>query len=408
MATNSSRNITSVDVALAAAGYNMVSSTAFLLAPMLAYLCLCAARQGARPSGGFGKFMIVLELVDSVPEAAIIADATASGTLSWTFVVSIFFLNLSNTFATAIDYTATRSSTTLHRMLFSSIFFSVGMLMYSIPTTVYGSFKNSFMADEIGWLHAVSLVAGTFVGAALIVLLMHVEHRKEQNAPVSQSDPQVAVARTQTVLQNAINEHRAILAEFRRHDEPNKNAEYAALVRRELESRVQKLSEIQALLTGAGRLSEGVSSPITDDAHRLVSEQLTDELADSALAPLLSQRGGGSVESLGRRVLKLLLIMLAISTWSVLLTFALSFLFYFLAGNEAASYADLVCEGLSGGAFLATVAGTSLPRLQQDAYRANLSTLAYRTVGILAFELGLLMALFLDLLLGQPKHVPTM
>jgi hypothetical protein len=66
-------NATSVHVALSAASYNAVSATAFLLAPMLAYFCLCAARQGARPSGGFGKFMIVLELVDAVPEAAIIA-----------------------------------------------------------------------------------------------------------------------------------------------------------------------------------------------------------------------------------------------------------------------------------------------------------------------------------------------
>ncbi len=395
-------------MALAAAGYNAVSSVAFLLAPMLAYLCLCAARQGARPSGGFGKFMIILELVDAVPEAAIIADATASGTLSWTFVASIFFLNLSNTFATAIDYTATRSSHALHRMLFSSIFFSVGMLMYSIPTTVYGTFRYNFMADTIGWLHAVSLVAGTFIGAGLIVLLMHVEHRKEQNAPVSDSDPHVAVARTQTVLQNAINEHRAILAEFKKHDAPHANVEYSSAVRRELEERVRKLTEIQTLLTGAGRLSEGVSSPITDDAQRLVAEQLTDELADSALAPLLSQRGAGRVESLNRRVLKLLGIMLAIATWSVLLTFALSFLFHWLAGNAAATYADLICEGLSGGAFLATVAGTSLPRLQQDAYRANLSTLAYRTVGILAFEAGLLTALFLDLLLGTPQHAVTM
>jgi hypothetical protein len=68
-------NATAVHVALSAASYNAVSATAFLLAPMLAYLCLCAARQGARPSGGFGKFMIVLELVDAVPEAAIIAGA---------------------------------------------------------------------------------------------------------------------------------------------------------------------------------------------------------------------------------------------------------------------------------------------------------------------------------------------
>jgi hypothetical protein len=74
-------------------------------------------------------------------------------TITWTFVVSIFMLNLANTFATAIDFTATRSSAVLHRLLYCSIFFrctfvvdkcrlltsyiacSVGMLMYSINTT---------------------------------------------------------------------------------------------------------------------------------------------------------------------------------------------------------------------------------------------------------------------------------
>jgi hypothetical protein len=287
-------------------------------------------------------------------------------------------------------------------MLFSSIFFSVGMLMYSIPTTVYGTFRYNFEANELGWLHTLSLIGGTFIGAGLIVLLMHVEHRKEQNAPVSENDPQVAVARTLTVLQNAINQHRHILDEFNQLAEPNKNADYAKSVRRQLEDRLRNLTEIESLLTGAGRLSENVSSPITDDAQRLVSELLHDELHESPLAPLLNQPA--KVESLSRRVLKLLLIMLGIALWSVSLTFALTFVFYYLSGNDAASYADLVCEGLSGGAFLATVAGTSLPRLQQDAYRANLSTLGYRTVGILAFEAGLLVALFLDLLLGAPPH----
>jgi hypothetical protein len=85
-------NATSVQVALWAASYNAVSSTAFLLAPMLAYFCLCAARQGARPSGGFGKFMIVLELVDAIPEAAIIAGSSVTLMFVFVFLFLTFFL----------------------------------------------------------------------------------------------------------------------------------------------------------------------------------------------------------------------------------------------------------------------------------------------------------------------------
>lgn len=134
--------------------------------------------------------MVALELVDAIPEAAIVADASVAGTLTWTFVVSIFCLNLANTFATAIDFTATRSSRALHRLLFCSIFFSVGMLMYSINTTVYGSFRNAYSRGTRDWSHALFLVFGTFIGALLIVVLMKFEEKAHHHATEDRSsDP---------------------------------------------------------------------------------------------------------------------------------------------------------------------------------------------------------------------------
>jgi hypothetical protein len=134
--------------------------------------------------------MVALELVDAIPEAAIVADAAVAGTLTWTFVVSIFCLNLANTFATAIDFTATRSSRALHRLLYCSIFFSVGMLMYSINTTVYGSFRIAYSKGTRDWSHALFLVFGTFIGALLIVVLMKFEEKAHHHATEDRSsDP---------------------------------------------------------------------------------------------------------------------------------------------------------------------------------------------------------------------------
>jgi hypothetical protein len=50
----------------------------------------------------------------------------------------------------------------------------------------------------------------------------------------------------------------------------------------------------------------------------------------------------------------------------VTLTFVFALFFHWLAGEPVAGYFDVLAEGVSGGAFLATVAGTMLPRTAQD------------------------------------------
>ena len=49
---------------------------------------------------------------------------------------------------------------------------------------------------------------------------------------------------------------------------------------------------------------------------------------------------------------------------------------------------------------MATIAGTMMPRLMQDAYRSNMSRFVYRSVGMIMFLMGLGLAVLLESLTG--------
>jgi hypothetical protein len=66
-------------------------------------------------------------------------------------------------------------------------------------------------------------------------------------------------------------------------------------------------------------------------------------------------------------------------------------------GGHVGLLVDSFAEGLSGGSFLATIAGTMLPRLQQDAYRSRMARIRSRILGLFVFQAGLLFAVALDL-----------
>jgi hypothetical protein len=99
------------------------------------------------------------------------AEAASGMSISWAFIASIFFLNVANTFATSLDYMATSSNAKLHTLLYCAIFFAVGMLCFSISTTVYGGIDASVSVPEL-----VTLFFGTCFGCGLIVALMKLEH----------------------------------------------------------------------------------------------------------------------------------------------------------------------------------------------------------------------------------------
>jgi hypothetical protein len=199
-----------------AALYSCLASSGFVIAVLIAWLILSRLAPGSRPVGNFGKvrkgslfffsffscflyfssqFMILLESIDSIPEAMIIADATASGRMTLAFAFSIFSLNMANTMATALDFLATKPEKVLHRLLLTMIFFSVGSLSFSISSTVFSSFLDHLASGLYTWLNLIPMLGGVVVGALLIWVLMVIEERihARQLANLPSKDEDVAI-----------------------------------------------------------------------------------------------------------------------------------------------------------------------------------------------------------------------
>jgi len=128
---------------------------------------------------------------------------------------------------------------------------------------------------------------------------------------------------------------------------------------------------------------------IVGDTSKIVQDIMLDE------ALPVSQQG----QNIHKRAAKLFLTMLLIGFWAAVLTWGLSLCFFQLsqASHMVVGWMDSFAEGLSGGAFLATIAGTMLPRIQQDAYRTGWSKDKSKILGLILFEFGLLTVVVLDL-----------
>ncbi len=130
----------------------------------------------------------------------------------------------------------------------------------------------------------------------------------------------------------------------------------------------------------------------------MVQDSFYTEMGDMEHTYLLQSRDRRPPESLHRRAAKLLLIMSGLLLLSVLMTFAFTPLFVFLDEDDsgAASYLNAFAEGLLGGAFLATISSTMIPRIQQDSYRSHWSKFTFHSIGMFAFVGGLLFSVLLD------------
>jgi hypothetical protein len=252
-------------------------------------------------AGRFGKFMLCVEMLDAVPESAIIANATVSGTISWAFVIAIFALNICNGLATAMDFLsknrdAGKSSChdSIRICLFICIFFAVGILSYSISANVYADFVHKYDERIRNADHLLVLLGGTVFGGLLIAGLL----------------------RTEDWLH-----HKSV---------------------------------------EAGEV--------------------------------------GPKPSFNTRAAQCLALFFVLWFWTVTLSFGLAAVFWVFVEGNSASFIESALEGLSGGAFLATVAGTMIPRIQEDAMKIPWSDVRKKLVGVVMFELGIMCGVSIDVL----------
>jgi hypothetical protein len=255
----------------------------------------------AEDLGRFGKFMICVELLDAIPEAAIIADATVEGSISWSFVLAICTLNICNGLATAMDFLSnnsdmsySRSQDSIRVCLFVFIFFAIGILSYSISADIYADFVDKYDDSTRGSDHLLLLMGGTIVGGFLIATLMRVE----------------------------------------------------------------------------------------DWLHHKSAETEKIVVKPTFLV----------------RACQCLALFLIIFFWTIALSFGLAAIFWLFVEHNKSAYIESALEGLSGGAFLATVAGTMIPRIHEDANMLHWPEVKKRLVGVCLFELGIMCGVAIDVL----------
>ena len=107
--------------------------------------------------------------------------------------------------------------------------------------------------------------------------------------------------------------------------------------------------------------------------------------------------------SLFRRVVECLALFSLIIVWTMLLSFALTAVFYTFVSEDDAMFLTTLLEGTSGGAFLATVAGTMLPRLQEDAALIPWSGIRRKLTSVFFFELGVLSGVAISILTSDGR-----
>lgn len=104
-----------------------------------------------------------------------IAALTAKGNMNISFGLSLTFLNIANTLASSMDFLATAENYKIHRFVYTALYFSVGMLAYTIPVQVYATYVIHYQDGERNLFHGLVMLVATLTGAGLIVMLMNFE-----------------------------------------------------------------------------------------------------------------------------------------------------------------------------------------------------------------------------------------
>lgn len=493
-----------LEVALTGMFWSACCSSAFLLGSggvsmFLALFCRSKNAEGTASGGGnFGFSMVVLECIDSIPEALVVSQATVNGTIGWTFVLSVFFLNLVNTVASSLDILAQFENVWINRLLMSLLFFVVALLTSSISTDVYGAFDDRYLRGDWDGGHLALLVFGTLVGFLCVVALTLYEqkhaipdwtydrllglHRRISEEKVLHTQRMdrlgelIAQAQARACSSSAVitifptggplslptdgyvsfgsNESKTSTISANSPSDRPRSAAQVPTARfslngdvdgseslsllegstrsrrwsmdhgsdpgglRDLESRMMFLNHQNLNLERGRRLIEGVlenletagmagrrdPSPWVQDVASNMGNQVHSLLRSIGVRVGNPTTFAASIVpsvSFGRKALRLMGIMACVFLLSIGLVFGLTLLFHrFLYHRQnLRDHFEAFAQGLSGGAFLSTVAGTMIFRLQKDFYASEWKRSTCRTVAMLCYISGILTSSFLALLL---------
>jgi hypothetical protein len=429
-----------------------------------------------RPS--FSNFMMLLEMADAVPEALILAQSTVAGTIGWSFVVSIFCLNLVNTTASAADYMSSpHGSKNTHRFVFVLLFYSVGMLVYTISNDVYGHFATVFSQRGVTVPHLVTLLLGTTAGLGMVLLLMKAEkrfrdarrrRRRMKNGPHGAGGLDAASSNAQDEDAELDGAMEMLVKRLSVEDNPMHIAPlYKTLYLVDTIKRWKKRCPGQDIYEEVVRFARDNAMKDLDDdfcgdgatgRKKEVRERLLDDRGpaeapadgedsrrgadddialwddgprdgsraeegstvrtlsldargvDEFIAERMRGRGEvgdegvptvvGGIDRLETRAVRFVLMTVMLAAWSVFLTFCLAITMGYMMEQRASTrlYLMAFSDGLSGGAFLSTVAGTMIFRIQHDHYGSGWSSHASKHIAMIAFVTGIVSSSVIEMM----------
>ena len=307
---------------------------------------------GGGGGGHFGTFLILVELLASIPESLLLAAEIARGKEPNAVLASVIVLNVAAGFAMFVDLLRPASSSTgtrrygrrghsearIHQLMFLATSAAAGLLIFAISAEVYIEFEEvdpeCNVVDTAGPM--IELFAGTLVGALLVLLLVW-----------------FSSSRRAFRLKNRLLEW---LSCFRRR---------AYL--RSARGTVTSVSSLEALE------DQG------DDSESLV-------------------RHNAAGLSMRNPYIKSLALVLFLSAWLFFLTIIGFVIFKNSAGAEH------FIEGISGGAFIITIGGTLIPEAQKSAHLSRWSSLQKEVVSACTFLVGFLCAVIIVVLTEEHDY----
>jgi len=316
------------------------------------------------------------EILDLFPEALLLAEAGVSGKFVWALVFSLFFFTGINTLIVTLD-SCTSDSKKLNRALFMALNFSLGTLMYAIPSDIYNDFQQNWVETGSSLLDLFTLLFSTLIGGAIILTLLIRIHGSHATDP-----SELAAAQ---LLQNLKVFHEKFPYEtwvtaWRVTDAYNK-------------------TKLRAGSEPVLHWPPEYYPAIPPKPYGASSEAIHEWIELSSLEPVNKPRPESVIAPSILQYTRQMLIWTALGILQAGVTALAAFIFYRLeVANETLR---LVLEGVSGGCFLGTIAATIVPEISKQVVLSDMKHTSSLVIGSIFLISGLLVATLVDVIAGS-------